>query len=105
MKSEEKGLTVCSFIFGLIFVIMIVMDYLLLPLLYAFGNHAKRGVAGLPMTFWLAVMAFGYFSWVASIVLIAMNLTCNRDGVKTTLGRIGMGLNAVCFLYHMFFSI
>ena len=103
MKSEEKGLTVCSFIFGMIAVMMIVMDYILPLLLHVWrGNNATRGVMGLPTPFWMAMSAFGYFSWVASVVFIAVNLVYNRIGIKTTLGRIGMGLNVVCFLYYVY---
>ena len=103
MKSRENGLTVCSFIFGIIAVMMIVTGYILPLLLHAWsGDNAKRGVTGLSMTFWLGMAAFGCFSWVASIVLIVVNLACNRDGIKTTLGRIGMTLNTICVLYHAF---
>ena len=103
MKSEEKWLTVCSFVFGLVAVIMIAMEYILPLLLHAWtGGNTERGVMGLPMTFWLMMMAFVFFSWIASIVLIAVNLVYNRGGIKTILGRIGMVLNAICILYHTF---
>ena len=103
MKAKENGLTVCSFIFGVIAVMMIAMEYIIPLLLHVWkSDEAKHGMQGLSITFWFGVMAFGYFLWVASIVLIVVNLACNRDGIKTTLGRIGMTLNTICVLYHAF---
>ena len=106
MKSKANGLTVGSFIFGVIAVIMIVMPYIATLLVHArivqTGGNEKLGTTAFIITFGFAMMAFGFISWVASIVLIAVNLVCNRDGIKTILGCIGMGLNIVCFLYYAF---
>ena len=96
MKSEEKWLTVCSFVFGLVAVIMIAMEYIAPLLLTIFGVTTHY------VAFLFALMTFNSFFWGASIVLIAMNLIYNRDGIKTILGCIGMVLNAICFLRHTF---
>ena len=102
MKPNEKGLTVCSFIFGVIAVIMIAMPYIASRLAYArieqTGGNEKLGTMAFMMTYGYMMMAFGFFSWVASMVLMVVNLA----GLKTVLGRIGIVLNVICFLRYTF---
>ena len=106
MKSQEKGLTVCSFVFGLIAVVTIALTYSVPLLLHALyeqeGLNAKLGVMAFNVTFGLVMVAFGLFSWVASLVLMSVSLVYNRDGLRTILGRLGMALNSICLVYHAF---
>ena len=103
MKSKGNAITIYTFIFGLIAVVEIVMSYIVPSLLYAWkGGNANSGAAASVMTYGMIMMSFGFFLWGASIVLIAANLFCNRAGIKTSLGRTGMALNVICFLYHAY---
>ena len=106
MKSKENAFTACSFIFGLIAVLMIFMPYIVDWLLHARMDEAVNNVKFARKAYYMLyvppMMAFGFFSWVASIVLMTVNLICNRAGIKTILGYIGMTLNAVCFLYYIY---
>jgi len=80
---------------------MIVMPYIGIWLYAQMGGN-KFGGAAFFLTFGMMMTAFGFFSWVASIVLITVNLIYNKEGIKTILGRIGMILNIICFLYYIF---
>lgn len=100
MKSKENGLTVCSFIFGVIAVVMIAVPYIAMLLVHdrivETGGNAKFGSIAFFITYGLVMMAFGFFSWVASMVLMIVS------GIETILGRIVVVLNAVCLSYYAF---
>jgi len=102
MVSKENSFTVWSFIFGLIAVVMIIMPYIATFLFVQTEGNSKLGGAAFFLTLGMMMTAFGFFSWVASIALMAVNLICHRAGIKTILGRIGVLLNIICFLYYAF---
>jgi len=106
MKSKKNGLAVCSSIFTLISLVMIAMPYIVTPLLITryeqTGANAKFGVMAFLMTFGVAMTAFGFFSWVVSVVLFTVCLVYDKEEIKTDTGCGVVCLNAICFLYYAF---
>jgi len=105
MKTEEKGLTVCSFIFALIAVIIIAIPFFASPLLYLINGlndiMVKLGNVRFKLVFGIFFMAFGFTSWIASMLLLVFNMIYNREGMKTRLGRVASTFNTVCFIYYV----
>ena len=102
MKPREKGLVVCSLIFGLIAVIMIAAPYIA-TLFYARGmdDSAKFGVMAFFIFTGIVTMTLSFCSWITSMVLMLVSLIYNREGIKPVLWQI-VFLNTICFLYYAF---
>jgi len=104
-EKDKEGLTTCAFVFGLIAVIMTVAPHVIARLLNAQyereGCNAKFGVITFYMFYGFAMMALGFISWVASMMLLIVSLV-KRDGIHTSLRHAVMILNALCLLFYVF---
>ena len=103
-SKAERGLIWTAFIFALIAILAIAAAWFGGSLFTANAKNPELGGAAYFMTFGLIGMAFGTFSWIASLVMLLVNIIWNRPALKTILGALTCVFDLVVLIHTGFMA-